>query len=411
MSRFSDLGNDLYTGRRSFDFVGRAKTWYLLSGVLLLITLAGLGIRGGVNLGIEFTGGSDFRVPGVTNMDNFEARATEVVRDVGKVDQASVTQVGTDSVRVQTARFDDRRAIDVRDGLAKEFGVPGDTVASSVIGPSWGESVTNDALRALGIFLILVSVVLALYFRTWKMAAAALVALIHDILFTVGIYTLAGFEVTPASAIGFLTILGYSMYDTVVVFDKVRENTNDAFRRGNLTYGEAANLAINQTVVRSINTSMVALLPVAVILVMSWVVIGPGTLRDLSLALFIGIAVGTYSSIFIATPLLVGMRRGEKSVRALADRVTKYRERAALDGDAGPVLLAGVGSRGSSTGSAVSAVSESPSSVATPVVDATAASPLGEGVTATGRPIHPYAKRAQEVETKLAREQRRRGEK
>lgn len=325
MSRFSEWGNDLYTGQRSIDFIGRRKLWYVASAVLLLLTIGGLVLRGGINLGIEFTGGSDFRVPGVTNFENFESRASTVVQKVGKVDQAKVTRVGTDSVRVETERFDDRRAIDVRDGLADEFHVDPDSVTSSVIGPSWGQSVTNDAIRALLLFLVLVSVVLAVYFRTWKMAVAAIVALVHDIVFTVGIYAVAGFEVTPASAIGFLTILGYSMYDTVVVFDKVRENTAEAFRRGTMTYDEAVNLAVNQTLVRSINTSVVALLPVAVILVMSWAVIGPGTLRDLSLALFVGIAVGTYSSIFLAPPILVDLRRGEKSVRALRERVERHR--------------------------------------------------------------------------------------
>ncbi|WP_284303518.1 protein translocase subunit SecF [Mobilicoccus caccae] len=335
----------------------------------------------------------------MSNLENFEMRATDVIREVGKVDQASVTRVGADGLRVQTERFDDRRAIDVRDGLAQEFGVPGDTVASSVIGPSWGASVTNDAIRALLLFLVLVSVVLALYFRTWKMAVAALVALVHDIVFTVGIYVLAGFEVTPASAIGFLTILGYSMYDTVVVFDKVRENTDDAFRRGNLTYDEASNLAVNQTLVRSINTSVVALLPVAAILIPAWIIIGPGTLRDLSLALFIGIAVGTYSSICIATPLLVDLRRREKSVVALRERVERNRVTApthAEDAGTTGVVQAPVGASG---GSSAVAVGEKP-----------VVSTDGD-VTATGRPIHPYAQKAQRGERKRASEQKKKGEK
>ncbi|MDO5627934.1 MAG: protein translocase subunit SecF [Mobilicoccus sp.] len=384
MSAFSNWGNNLYTGRTSIDFVGRARTWYLLSLVLLLITLGGVAIRG-INLGIEFTGGSDFRVPGVSNMDNYESRAQSVVTEAGDVAQASVTQIGTDTIRVQTERFDDTRAIDARAALAEEFGVPAADVTSSIIGPSWGESVTNDAIRALLVFLALLSVVLALYFRTWKMALAALVALLHDIVFTVGVYVIAGFEVTPASTIGFLTILGYSIYDTVVVFDKVRENTAEAQRRGHMTYEEASNLAVNQTLVRSINTSIVALLPVSAILVLAFIVTGPGTLRDLSLALFIGIAVGTYSSVFIATPLLVDMRRREPTIVALRERVERRRA-------AGPTPTASDAPDEGRPAARESAVV----GVGSATTDQAPMRPRYSGreddMTATGRPIHPYAR-------------------
>ena len=168
---------------------------------------------------------------------------------------------------------------------------------------------------------------MAAYFRTWKMAVAGLVALVHDLVITVGIYALFGFEITPASMIGFLTILGYSLYDTVVVFDKVRENTADAFLTRRMTYTQAANLAVNQTLVRSINTTVVALLPIAAILVVGFTLLGPGTLLDLSLALFVGIAVGAYSSIFIATPLLVDLRRNEPSVKELERAALRYQAR------------------------------------------------------------------------------------
>ncbi|GAB47613.1 protein translocase subunit SecF [Mobilicoccus pelagius] len=407
MSRFSRWGNDLYTGHRSIDFIGRRKFFYLASAVLLLLTLLGLWARGGINLGIEFTGGSDFRVPGVTSFENFEQRATKVVSDVGHVESSKVTKVGSDTVRVETQRFDDRRAIDVRDALGKEFGVSGDAVTSSVIGPSWGESVTKDALRALALFLLLVSVVLAVYFRTWKMAVAALAALLHDILFTVGIYALAGFEVTPASAIGFLTILGYSIYDTVVVFDKVRENTNEAFRRGTMTFSEAVGLAVNQTLVRSINTSMVALLPVGIILAMSWAAIGPGTLRDLSLALFIGIAVGTYSSIFLAPPILVDLRSREKNVVTLRDRVLKARART---GESYEEAVAETQPTAGSDHDAVHTHGAPGTSgavaVATTRVGVTT-DDLDGGVTTTGRPLHPYAQRAAREESRRDARRRR----
>ncbi|WP_116113496.1 protein translocase subunit SecF [Austwickia chelonae] len=322
------FGNDLYTGKRSIDFIGRRRTWYLVSVILFVIAMLGLGVRQ-LNLGIEFTGGSDFRITKVNNFDSFEQRARSVISSTGQVEGAKVTKVGGSDVRVETERFDPDKAKTVSDALAKEFGVTPENVTTSVIGPSWGASVSKQALQALAWFLLLVSVVLAIYFRTWKMSLAALVALFHDIFITVGIYSLAGFEVTPASMIGFLTILGYSLYDTVVVFDKVRENTDEAISSGRKNFTEAANLAINQTLVRSINTTVVALLPVGAILVMGLAVIGPGTLTDLSLALFVGIAVGAYSSIFIATPLYAHLRDHEPEMQKLAHQVERRKEKEA----------------------------------------------------------------------------------
>ena len=325
---FAQLGNDLYTGKRSIDFVGRRTTWYVVSLVLFALAVTGLGVRG-LNLSIGFTGGSDFRVPSVSSFDNFEQRARGVVADAGGVEGARVTQVAGRDVRVETERFDADRVTAVSSALAHEFGVPSESVTSSVIGPSWGASVSRQALQALIWFLVLDSIVLAVYFRTWKMSFSAIVALFHDIFITVGVYALAGFEVSPATMIGFLTILGYSLYDTVVVFDKVRENTAEAVATGRTTYSRAANLAVNQTLVRSINTTVVALLPVAAILVMGLFFIGPGTLLDLSLALFVGIAVGAYSSIFIATPLLAQLREREPEMRKLAARVAKRADKVA----------------------------------------------------------------------------------
>ena len=252
MMSFAQFGNDLYTGRRQFDFVGRRRTWYAISIVLLMV--AALGLLGrGLNLGLEFKGGSELRVQGVTQMDNYEQRATDTVRKVtGSDDPISVTKLGTNQVRIQAKNLGDNSAAttdNVSRALATEFGVPTASVDSSYIGPSWGKTVTNKALIALVVFLVLVSVVLALYFRTWAMAFSALVALLHDLAFTVGIYALTGFEVSPATMIGFLTILGYSIYDTVVVFDKVRENAAEAFATGRRSYGQAANYAVNQTLV------------------------------------------------------------------------------------------------------------------------------------------------------------------
>jgi len=332
---FSQLGNDLYSGKRSMDFVGRQKTWYAVSAVL--IALAALGLFGRhLNVGLEFSGGSEFRVPSVSNLDSFESRGKAAIGTVDNGSDVVVTKLGSGAVRIQTESFPAATVDKIQTALAKEFKVPERAVSFSTVGASWGASVTQKAITALIWFLILVSLVLAVYFRTWKMALSALIALVHDLVITVGIYALAGFEVTPASVIGFLTILGYSLYDTVVVFDKVRENTLLAAGSGRLSYSQAANQAVNQTLVRSINTSIVALLPVASILFIGFFLLGQGTLLDLSLALFVGIAVGTYSSIFIATPVLVDLREREPAMKELKKRATRYQVAEARKGSLVP---------------------------------------------------------------------------
>ncbi|HET8988747.1 MAG TPA: protein translocase subunit SecF [Humibacillus sp.] len=334
MFNFAQVGNDLYTGKRSIDFIGRQKTWYALSGVLIILALVGIFARG-LNFGIEFSGGSEFRIQGVSNSQDYEQKAQAAVGEAGIGGNVVATVVGQDTVRVQTEAASERTD-EARTALAQTFGVQEGAVSASLIGPSWGETVSQQAIRGLIVFLILVTLVMALYFRTWKMAVAGLAALLHDLVITVGIYSLFGFEITPSSMIGFLTILGYSLYDTVVVFDKVRENTAEAFANKRMTYRDAANLAVNQTLVRSINTTVVALLPIAAVLFVGFTMLGPGTLLDLSLALFIGIAVGAYSSIFIATPLLVDLRRNEKAVIDLDRYVARHGDRgigrAALSG-------------------------------------------------------------------------------
>ncbi len=323
MRRFSNFGNDLYTGKRSIDFVGRQKTWYAVSAILLLLATIGL-LGRGLNIGLEFKGGSEFRISKVTDFNSFEARAKTALGTVNPGANIIVTKTAS-SVRVQTEKFQSTAVTEkAKSALAKEFKVGPNDISANTIGPSWGASVSQQALNALIAFLVLVSLLLAAYFRTWKMSFAALIALAHDLVITVGIYALAGFEITPASVIGFLTILGYSLYDTVVVFDKVRENTLEAEGNFRQSYSEAANEAVNQTLVRSINTSVVALLPVASILSIGYFLLGPGTLLDLSLALFVGIAVGTYSSIFIATPVLADLREREPGMQELKKRATRY---------------------------------------------------------------------------------------
>ena len=327
------VGNDLYTGKRSIDFIGRQRTWYAISVVLIILALVGVFARG-LNFGIEFRGGSEYRISNVNSTISYEQRAQQAVTKAGISGNVVSTVIGGNTVRVQTEAAGDRND-QVKAALGSEFGVAPTSVSASLIGPSWGQSVSSKAIQALIVFLVLVSVVMAIYFRTWKMAVSGLVALVHDLVITVGIYALFGFEITPSSVIGFLTILGYSLYDTVVVFDKVRENTTSAMTTQRQTYTQAANLAVNQTLVRSINTTVVALLPIAAILVVGFTKLGPGTLLDLSLALFVGIAVGAYSLIFIATPLLVDLRRAEPAVKEL--------ERIATRTQAKSRTIAGVG--------------------------------------------------------------------
>jgi preprotein translocase subunit SecF len=309
MSKFRDLGNDLYSGRVSIDIVGRRKLWYAIAIVLVIIAIVAPVARGGFNFGIEFRGGSEFRIDGVGATSQQVAR--DAVQSVDPETQPIVTSVGVDSVRIQTEQLDDVTTEEIRIALANAYDLPSGSVTSSFIGANWGADVTSKAINGLIVFLILVSVLMAFYFRTFKMSIAALAALAHDVVITAGIYALTGFEVTPAAVIGLLTILGYSLYDTVVVFDKVRENTLGVEFSEDTTFASQVNLAVNQTLVRSINTSVVAVLPVAAILFIGAFILGVGTLRDIALALFIGMIVGTYSSIFIASPVYVHLRENE----------------------------------------------------------------------------------------------------
>ena len=309
MSKLRELGNDLYSGRVSFDIVGRRKIWYAVAIVLVVIAVVSPIARGGFNFGIEFRGGSEFRIDGVGSTSQQVAR--DAVQSVEPESQPLVTSVGVDSVRIQTEQLDDVTTEEIRIALASAYGVSSGAVTSSFIGANWGADVTSKALFGLLAFLVLVSIFMALYFRTFKMSVAALAALAHDVVITVGIYGLVGFEVTPAAVIGFLTILGYSLYDTVVVFDKVRENTLGVEFSEDTTFASQVNLAVNQTLVRSVNTSVVALLPIGAILFIGATLLGVGTLRDIALSLFIGMLVGTYSSIFIAAPVYVHLREKE----------------------------------------------------------------------------------------------------
>lgn len=303
----SSLAHRLYTGEISYDFVGHRRRWYIASAVLLVISALALLING-LNMGIEFRGGVDFQAP-----VQVTASTVSIARDaveglaLPEQDDITVTTIGDSQVRVQTKPLTTEQVALVKKTLAQKLGVTPEQVAYSQVGASWGQQITGQALLALGVFLGLVMLLIWVYFRDFKMSVSAIVALVHDLIVTVGVYALVGFTVTPATMIGVLTILGYSLYDTVVVFDKVRENTRD-LTDSNLTYSQAANKAVNQVLVRSLNTTVIGVLPVAALLFTGWFVLGTGPLKDLGLALFVGMIVGSYSSIFIATPLLAQMR-------------------------------------------------------------------------------------------------------
>ena len=317
MSSLSGIGGRLYRGETSIDFIGKRRRWYAFSGIVIIISAIVLGTQG-LHLGIEFKGGSEFSV---TKAGATVEEGRAAIAKAGVTGETVVQKVGNDRLRIQTGALTSFAT--VKQSLADTFGVNVDDIDTQIIGPSWGKEITKKALYGLIGFILVVMLFLTIAFES-KMALAAIIAVVHDVFITVGIYALVGFDVTPATVIGFLTILGYSLYDTVVVFDKVRENTKAITSTGKITYSAAANLAVNQTLVRSFNTSLIALLPVASILFVGAGLLGAGTLKDLSLALFVGLATGTYSSIFIATPILAQLREREPAMRALAKRVAQH---------------------------------------------------------------------------------------
>jgi preprotein translocase subunit SecF len=320
MARLTEIPARLYRGEVSVNFVGRRRTWYTISGLILLIGIIALATRG-LNFSVEFKGGSilQFSAPGATL-----AQLHNVVANSPAGSQAIIQHVGSGSGwQIISSKLDLTQITKVENailgaGIHVPNGISG--FSPSVVSATWGGEITSKAVQALIAFLVVIVIYLSIAFE-WKMATAAFVALIHDIVITVGVYSLFGFTVSPASVIGLLTILGYSLYDTVVVFDKVRENTAGLLGSGKSTYSQAANLALNQTLVRSINTSLIALLPVAAILFIGSAVLGPGELQDLALVLFVGMLSGTYSSIFIATPVLAQLKEREPQYKALAKRV------------------------------------------------------------------------------------------
>ena len=326
MGKFSRLGNDLYSGEKSIDFVGRKWLWYSISAVIVLLAVLGLSVKG-LDMGIEFVGGAEYKVK-VAQADQAladELRADIADTGIDAAQQPVVTTSGQDAILIQVKPLTTAENAEIKDTIAATTGTDATEINATEIGPSWGKEIAKRAGMGLVVFLVLVVLFIWAYFREWKMSVGAIVALAHDVVITVGVYALSGFEVTPATVTGLLTILGFSLYDTVVVFDKVRENTKN-LRESRTTYAKAANLAVNQTLVRSINTSIVALIPVGTILYVGAVQLGASTLKDLALALFVGMAAGAYSSIFIATPLVVQLKAGETDV-VQAEKRDKARQK------------------------------------------------------------------------------------
>lgn len=330
MGRFSRLGNELYNGRRSIDFVHQRGRWYLLSGVLVGLAVAIVVLRG-LTFGIEFTGGTQYRVPlAASEVTQANADAVrEAIADAGieATGAPTVTTAGQ-ALLVQLEELTPEESDQVVAVIADTVPVSGE-ISQDEISASWGKEVGQRAVLGVGVFLVLVMLFIAVYFREWKMSLAAFVALVHDIAITIGVYSLSGFPVTPAAVTGLLAILGFSLYDTVVVFDKVKENTHQ-LRQSRQTYAHAANLAVNQTLVRSVNTGIVALIPIGAILFTSAALLGASSLKDLALSQFVGMAVGVYSSVFLAPRVLVHLKSNETEV-VLAERRAKARARREAD--------------------------------------------------------------------------------
>jgi preprotein translocase subunit SecF len=342
MSRLGTLGAKLHRGEMVYDFVGRRKVWYGVTLLLVVTSLAALGVRG-LTLGIDFEGGAVFTTPR-TSMSVEQAR--EIAEDTSGR-SADVQQLGSGALRIQVTGLDTAGSGETREALADELGVKTQQVNADLVGPSWGEQVTDQAVKGILIFLALVTLYLTMAFE-WRMAVGALVALVHDLVVTVGVYALLGFEVTPGTVVGMLTILGYSLYDTVVVYDKVKEKTKNLTKQDRHTYAELVNLGINMTLVRSVNTSVIALLPVGALLFIGSGLLGGGTLTDISLPLFIGLAAGTLSSIVLASPVATELKLREPAIKDHERRIQARRARAgarqeATDDDDGTATEGGAG--------------------------------------------------------------------
>ena len=385
MAGLGGIGGRLYRGEVSVNFVGRQRLWYTISAVILAVSVVALLVFG-LNFSVDFKGGSVFQFPAGT------ASITQVrqtVSGAGGGDDAIVQKItniktGNSDWSVQTHQLTSAQQSSVESAITHDFHLAPSQVSSQFVGASWGSQISKKALEALIVFLIVIVIYLSIAFE-WKMAAAALIALAHDIVITVGVYALLGFQVSPASVIGLLTILGYSLYDTVVVFDKVRENTAGLLGSARATYSQAANQALNQTLVRSINTSVIALLPVAAILFIGAGLLGAGELKDLALVLFVGMLSGTYSSICIATPVLADLKEREPQYKALAKRVAQR----AASGRATKREAAKAGARSGPPGLAPGSALDDGGLDEEPGLDGPAAAPAGDEPADAGAASEP----------------------
>jgi preprotein translocase subunit SecF len=325
----SGLATRLYRGEAGLNIVGRRRLWFGVAAAVVLIALLSILFRG-FSLGIEFKGGNEFQVP--ASVGTMQQVEDQIAEELGQVESEEPVRVvsaqevggGNGTYLIRTSPLEQEDSAEIKAQLAETFAIPADQISDNRVSPAWGRQVTERALYGLLIFVALVTVYLVLRFE-WRMAAAAVASLLLNLVFTAGVYSLIGYEVTPSTIIGFLTILGFALYDVVVVFDKVQENTRGITGSSTQTYGEAANLAVNQTVMRSINTTLVALLPVGGLLFIGAGLLGAGTLKDLGLVLFVGMGTATYSSLFFATPVLVTLKEQEPKYKAHTQRVLARR--------------------------------------------------------------------------------------
>lgn len=329
---FARFGNDLHSGARSYPFVGKRRLWLVLAAVLMAVSVLIPAVGGGFNLGIDFRGGSEFVVSKTAHVDT--ATGERIIHEKAKdASDVRVTNIAPGTIRAQMSKLSDDETLQVKAALQEGYGVSENDVTSSFVGPTWGADVTRQAFWGLVAFVVLALIGMAFYFRTWKMSLASIAGLFFTVVVTVGLYAAFGFEITPSAIIGFLTILSYSLYDSVVVFDKIRENTEDVLERRDTTFAEQINLAVNQTLVRSINTAIVGVLPVGAILFIGAFILGAGTLQDLSLSLFVGILVGMFGTLFVSAPLYASLRLGEAQIREHTAKVESGSFKDAEDAD------------------------------------------------------------------------------
>ncbi|MGD1237608.1 protein translocase subunit SecF [Mycobacterium seoulense] len=325
----------LYTGTGAFEVIGRRRLWYGISGAIVAVALVSIVLRG-FTFGIDFNGGTTVSMPTAGSSGTVTtATVSDVFRKAIGRDPESVVIVGNGAsatVQIRSETLSNDQTSKLRNALFDAFQPKGadgkpskQAISDAAVSETWGDQITDKALIALVVFLALVSLYITVRYERY-MAVSALTTMVFDLTVTAGVYSLVGFEVTPATVIGLLTILGFSLYDTVIVFDKVEENTHGFQHTTRRTFAEQANLAINQTFMRSINTSLIGVLPVLALMVVAVWLLGVGTLKDLALVQLVGILVGTYSSIFFATPLLVTLRERTELVRTHTRRVTRRRK-------------------------------------------------------------------------------------